>query len=109
MRKADGKDFLLGRLIPGALDHLTKRLRDADHLRRLPREEFASRAADIMPGHQVELTMAGIAGDHFMGRTHSHILIGNTTDLPDPHPQRGVTFTIVPSSGRARPPGRGGR
>ena len=206
MRKADGKDFLLGRLIPGALDDLTKRLRDADHLRKLPREEFASRAADIMaelnaihpfregngrtqrvfieelatqaghgldftvvskermiqasivanddgdpsmmrrlfneisdpsrtaalrqaieffeaqrfpwndryiattePGHQVELTMAGIAGDHFMGRTHSHILIGNTTDLPDPHPQRGVTFTIVPSSGRARPPGRSGR
>ncbi len=48
-------------------------------------------------GHPVELTMAGIAGDHFMGRTSSHILIGHTSDLPDPIPHSGETFTIDPS------------
>lgn len=51
-------------------------------------------------GHEVELTMAGIAGDHFMGRTKSKILIGNTSDLPEPRPPNGGTFTIIASSAR---------
>jgi cell filamentation protein len=53
-----------------------------------------------------ELTMAGVAGDHFMGRTRSKILIGNASDLPDPRPQRGETFTVVPSPGDDRPEDR---
>ena len=55
--------------------------------------------ATTEPGHRVELTMVGTAGDHFMGRTRSQILIGNTSDLPDPHPRSHETFTIVPRSG----------
>ena len=58
--------------------------------------------ATMEPGHQLELTMAGIAGDHFMARTRSQILIGNTSDLPDPHPRSHKTFTIVPGWRRAR-------
>jgi cell filamentation protein len=68
--------------------------------------------ATTEPGHRVELTMAGIAGAHFMGRTRSQILIGNTSDLPDPHPQSGETFTILPSGAGespTNPRGRGGR
>jgi cell filamentation protein len=199
MHKQGGADFLVGRFIPGALDDLAERLRDADYLRGLSREDFATRAADLMadlnaihpfregngrtqrifltelaqdaghgldftvvskermiaasiaandhddptmmrrlfneisdpsrvaalrqaiefferrrfpwndrylattePGRQVELTMVGTAGDHFMGRTRSQILIGNTSDLPDPHPRSHETFTIVPGGGRAR-------
>ena len=54
------------------------------------------------PGRQVELTMVGTAGDHFMGRTRSQILIGNTSDLPDSHPRSHETFTILPGWRRAR-------
>jgi hypothetical protein len=43
--------------------------------------------------------MARIAGDHFMGRTSSHILIGRTGDLPDPRPRRGEMFAITPAAG----------
>jgi cell filamentation protein len=50
----------------------------------------------IESGHQVELTMVGTAGDHFMGRTRSEILIGNTSDLPTRYPRSHETFTIVP-------------
>jgi cell filamentation protein len=53
--------------------------------------------ATTEPGHEVELTLAGVAGAHFMGRTSSQILIGKTVDLPEPRPQRHETFTIVPS------------
>jgi cell filamentation protein len=58
--------------------------------------------ATTEPGHRVELTMVGTAGDYFMGRTRSQILIGNTSDLPDPHPRSHKTFTIVPGWRRAR-------
>jgi cell filamentation protein len=199
MHKQGGADFLIGRFIPGALDGFAKMLRDADYLRGLSREHFATRAADIMaflnaihpfrdgngrtqrtflrelaqdaghdldfsvvskermiaasiaandhddptmmrrlfneisdpsrvaalhqaieffemrrfswndrylattePGRQVELTMVGTAGDHFMGRTRSQILIGNTSDLPDPHPRSHETFTIVPRPSKAK-------
>ena len=54
--------------------------------------------ATTEPGHQVELTMVGTAGDHFMGRTSSQILIGNTSDLPDPHPRSHETFTMARAS-----------
>jgi cell filamentation protein len=53
--------------------------------------------ATTEPGHEVELTLAGVAGAHFMGRTNSQILVGKTVDLPAPHPLRHETFTIVPS------------
>ena len=50
--------------------------------------------ATMEPGHQLEVTLAGVAGEHFMARTSAEILIGNTADLPDPRPERGVTFTF---------------
>ena len=48
LRKADGKPFMTGPLIAGALENIAARLRAANHLRDLHREEFAIRAADIM-------------------------------------------------------------
>jgi cell filamentation protein len=55
--------------------------------------------ATMQPGHRVEVIMAGIArsGKHFMARTDSEILIGNTSDLPDPRPARGDRFTFAAS------------
>jgi cell filamentation protein len=53
--------------------------------------------ATMQPGHRVEVTMAGIAGEHFMARTGAEILIGNIADLSDPRPERGETFTFVAS------------
>ncbi len=53
--------------------------------------------ATAEPGHRVEVTMAGIAGDQFMARTTSEILIGQVSDLPQPRPARGETFTFEPS------------
>jgi cell filamentation protein len=53
--------------------------------------------ATTEPGHAVALTLAGVAGEHFMGRTAAQILIGNTRDLPAPRPARNESFTIVPS------------
>jgi cell filamentation protein len=47
------------------------------------------------PGHRVKVTLAGVAGEHFMARTGAEILIGNTADLPDPRPERGDTFTFL--------------
>jgi cell filamentation protein len=191
-RKADGKDFLAGPLIPDALDQVAKDLREADYLRGLQRQEFAIRAADVMstingvhpfregngrvqrvfieelarqaghsldftvvsqermiqasvaahehddstmmrrlfdeisnpsrvaalreatealerhgfdwndryiatlePGHRVEIVLAGAADDHFMARTSSEILIGKSSDLPDPQPERGESFAFV--------------
>jgi cell filamentation protein len=209
MHKPGGADFLIGRFIPGALDDLANRVHAADCLRDLSRQEFATRAADIIadlnaihpfregngrtqrtlvrelakeaghsldftvvskermieasiaanehgdptmmrrlfneisdpsrvaalrqaieffekqrfpwndrylattePGHQVELTMVGTAGEHFMARTRSQILIGNTSDLPAPRPRSHETFTIVPGGAGENPTtprGRGGR
>ena len=53
--------------------------------------------ATVKPGHPVEVTFAGVAGDHFMVRTGSQILIGNVADLPDPRPERGQAFTLDPT------------
>jgi cell filamentation protein len=188
MHRQGGLDFLAGHLIPHTLDDLAKRVREADYLRGLSREEFATRAADIMavlndvhpfrdgnghtqrafvraladqaghspdftvvsrermiqasthddptmmhclfneisdpsrvaalrqaiellerrrfpwndrylattePGQPVELAMVGTIGYHFIGRSGARILIGNTSDLPWPHPRSHETFRIV--------------
>jgi cell filamentation protein len=195
LRKVDGSPFMVGAQIAGALDAIADRLRAANYLRGLPRQEFAEQAADIMadinaahafregngrtqrafirqlaleagheldfsvvsrermiqasiaanergdntimrrmfdeisnparvaalipaiefleqqgfpwndryvatlePGHAVEVTLAGVNGDHFMARTGSDILIGQRSDLPTPQPNRGEVFHVEPSS-----------
>jgi len=50
------------------------------------------------PGQSVEVTFAGPAGQHFMARTGSGILIGKASDLPSPRPKRGEVFILNPSS-----------
>ena len=50
------------------------------------------------PVQSVEVTFAGPAGQHFMARTGSGILIGKASDLPTPRPQRGEVFILDPSS-----------
>jgi len=54
--------------------------------------------ATAEPGHKMEVTMAGIAGEQFMGRTITAILIGQTSDLPKPHPGKADTFIFEPTS-----------
>jgi hypothetical protein len=57
------------------------------------------------PGYKVELTLAGTAGEQFMARTTTAILIGQASDLPQPRPARGETFTLEPTPWqRARQP-----
>ena len=194
LRKIDGKPFMEGQLIAEGLDRIARRLADENYLRGLTREEFASRAADVMvdlngvhpfregngrtqrvftealahdaghqldfsvvsrermiqasiagnenddpsmmrrlfteisdpervaalskaigaleqnkfpwneryiataePGHKVDVRLAGIAGDQFMSRTQTAILIGKTSDLPERRPDRGEEFTLMPS------------
>jgi fido (protein-threonine AMPylation protein) len=46
--KAEGQPFVVGPAIPAALDDIGTKLREADNLRSLPREQFAERAADVM-------------------------------------------------------------
>lgn len=58
--------------------------------------------ATAEPGHRVAVTMAGVAGDQFMARTATDILIGRGADLPTPHPDRGDAFTLQPSHWTAR-------
>ena len=53
--------------------------------------------ATAEPGHRTEVTMAGIAGEQFMARTATDILIGQTSDLPTPRPSRAKTFTFEPT------------
>jgi cell filamentation protein len=53
--------------------------------------------ATVEPGHPVEVTFAGTAGDHFMARTGSQILVSNVADLPHPRPERGQAFTLDPT------------
>lgn len=195
LRKFDGKPFMDGALIEGALDRISEKLRNENYLRGLGREEFANRAASIMvelngvhpfregngrtqrvfigelakdagykldfsvvtrermiqasitgnekndqammqrlfneisdplrvaalsktivaledhrfpwndhylatmePGHKVDVHLAGIAGDQFMARTKTAILIGQSRDLPEPRPERGQEFTLAPTS-----------
>lgn len=72
--------------------------------------------ATAEPGHKLDVTMAGIAGEQFMARTAAAVLIGQTADLPKPHPARNEAFTFEPGSWGREPPhdrprsrGRGGR
>jgi cell filamentation protein len=51
--------------------------------------------ATIAPEHPVDVTFVGTNGSHFMARTNSDILVGTTSDLPEPRPESGTTFTIV--------------
>jgi cell filamentation protein len=53
--------------------------------------------ATAEPGHKVDVRLAGIAGDEFMARTQTAILIGKTSDLPQRRPDRGEEFTLIPS------------
>jgi cell filamentation protein len=48
LSKVDGQPFLIGPAIPTALDDIGAKLRDADYLHGLPREQFAERAADLL-------------------------------------------------------------
>jgi cell filamentation protein len=194
MHKHGGKNFQAGPRIAGALDAVAKNIRAADHFRRLPRQDFAVRAADALaeindihpfregngrtqrvfmeqlarqaghtldfsvvsrermiqvsiaanehgdpsmmrrlfdeisnpkrvealrktieslkeyefdwndryiatvePGHRVELTMAGVAGEHFMARTRMEIIVGLAADLPRPWPATGESFAFEAS------------
>jgi cell filamentation protein len=54
--------------------------------------------ATAEPGHKVEVRMAGIAGDQFMARTQTAILIGKTSDLPKRRPEKGQEFTLEPTA-----------
>jgi cell filamentation protein len=49
------------------------------------------------PGHKVDVKLAGVAGDQFMARTQTAILIGKASDLPEQRPAQGQEFTFVPS------------
>ena len=53
--------------------------------------------ATAEPGHKVDVWLAGIAGDQFMARTQTAILIGKTSDLPEHRPDRGEKFALTPS------------
>jgi cell filamentation protein len=53
--------------------------------------------ATAEPGHKVGMQLAGIAGDQFMGRTQTTILIGKTSDLPQQRPDQGQEFTLIPT------------
>jgi cell filamentation protein len=53
--------------------------------------------ATTEPGYQVELVLVGIAGDNFMARTKSDILVGRSSDLPQPCPEQGKAFTFIAS------------
>lgn len=53
--------------------------------------------ATTEPRHKVNVQLAGIAGDQFMARTQTAILIGKTSDLPQQRPDQGQEFTLIPS------------
>lgn len=53
--------------------------------------------ATAEPRHKVDVRLAGVAGDQFMARTQTAILIGKTSDLPQPRPAQGEEFTLLPS------------
>jgi cell filamentation protein len=58
-------------------------------------EQYVATAA---PGHQMELTLVGIAGNQFMARTQAQIIFGFVADLPDPVPKSGEIFRFVAKS-----------
>jgi cell filamentation protein len=195
LRKVDGRPFMQGPLIAGALERITRKLRSENYLRGLSREEFSNRAAALMvelngvhpfregngrtqrifitelaqeaghkldfsvvtrermiqasiagnekndpammqrlfneisnpvrvaalnkaiaslnrhnfdwnnhyiattePSHEVAVRLAGVAGDQFMARTKTAILIGQSRDLPEPRPGSGQDFTFASTS-----------
>lgn len=51
--------------------------------------------ATTEPERTYQFTLVGRAGPNFMARTNSEILIGRSSDLPDPPPQNGETVTIT--------------
>ncbi len=53
--------------------------------------------ATAEPGHKVNVRLAGVAGDQFMARTKTAILIGKTSDLPQRQPDPSEEFTLTPS------------
>jgi cell filamentation protein len=53
--------------------------------------------ATTEPGYQVELTMAGLQSGYFMAHTGSQVIIGRSSDLPGPRPERGQTFAFIAS------------
>jgi cell filamentation protein len=55
------------------------------------------------PGHRVELVLAGVAGEQFMGRTSNAIIIGRSDDLPSPAPASGKSFTLKPRAWQMSP------
>jgi len=58
--------------------------------------------ATTEPGHKVDVRLAGIAGEQFMARTKTAILIGQSRDLPEPRPERGQEFTRLKSALKRR-------
>ncbi len=54
--------------------------------------------ATTEPGHAVAATLAGRGGAHFMARTGSEILVGQTEDPPKPRPDRGENFVLRPTA-----------
>jgi len=82
---------------PARVATLTRAIEVLDH------HGFAwndSYVATAEPGHAVEVVLAGVAGDQFMARTATEILIGQVSDLPEPRLQRGDTFALEPTSWR---------
>lgn len=51
--------------------------------------------ATLTPGHSVDLVFAGTAGDQFIAHNQIAILFGKISDLPEPRPERGETFTVA--------------
>jgi cell filamentation protein len=54
--------------------------------------------ATVEPGHKVEVRLAGIAGDQFMARTVTAILIGKMSDLPARRPEPDQEFILEPTA-----------
>jgi cell filamentation protein len=56
--------------------------------------------ATAEPGHKVDVRLAGVAGDQFMARTQTAVLIGKASDLPEQRPAQGQEFTLLPTEWR---------
>lgn len=57
--------------------------------------------ATAEPGHKVDVRLAGVAGDQFMARTQTAIVIGKASDLPGQRPAQGQEFTLLPTEWRS--------
>lgn len=60
--------------------------------------------ATTEPGYSVNVRLAGVAGDQFMARTQTAILIGKTSDLPEWRPEQGQEFALEPTAWSDDPP-----